>query len=107
MKINWKKFEKFKSVAGFKSLNKASKKLNVSQSTVSRDIIALERSLKINLYERHTSGVKLTKTGIELLKIINEFDQKIQRFKKKYNDEPSLKTIELKNFNFKDKKKAG
>lgn len=82
---DWKKLKKFKKVANFKSLNLAAKTLNISQSTISRDIIKIEKSLNIQLFERLVTGVQLTNTGKELLKIINEFDSNLNDFQLKFN----------------------
>ena len=56
--MNWKKLETFKNISKFKSFNHASKILNKSQSSFSRDIMSLEKDLGFKLFNRHM------KTGI-------------------------------------------
>jgi DNA-binding transcriptional LysR family regulator len=58
--MNWKKLETFKNISKFKSFNHASKILNKSQSSFSRDIMSLEKDLGFKLFNRHM------KTGIKL-----------------------------------------
>tara|TARA_E500000178_G_C16844304_1_gene672087 strand:- start:184 stop:480 length:297 start_codon:yes stop_codon:yes gene_type:complete len=81
MSLNWKKLEKFMKISKYESLNKASKKIGTSQSTISRDIQQLEKSLNIKLFNRQVSGAKLTPEAKELLKIVNEFDGKLKNYK--------------------------
>ena len=80
MCLNWKKLERFKNVAGYKSLNLASKRLKISQSNISRDISRLEKCLSVKLYDRQVTGAVITKEGAELLKIIKNFDNSLMNF---------------------------
>ena len=41
--------------------------LNMSQPTLSKHITALEKTLRFQLFERSPTGLKLTRTGIDLL----------------------------------------
>ena len=95
MCLNWKKLERFKSVAGYKSLNLASKRLKISQSNISRDISRLEKCLSIKLYDRQVTGAVITKDGAELLKIIKNFDNSLINFQKEKKI-PSDKILEIK-----------
>jgi len=80
--MNWKKLETFKKISKYKSFNLASKELNKSQSTFSRDIISLENELGFKVFERNMrSGIKLTDKGKDLLKIIEEFSCNLSLFK--------------------------
>lgn len=80
--MNWKKLETFKKISKYKSFNLASKELNKSQSTFSRDIISLENELGFKVFERNMrSGIKLTDRGKDLLKIIDEFSANLSLFK--------------------------
>lgn len=80
--MNWKKLETFKKISKYKSFNLASKELNKSQSTFSRDIISLENELGFKVFERNMrSGIKLTDKGKDLLKIIDEFSANLSLFK--------------------------
>ena len=80
--MNWKKLENFIRIAEYKSINQAAKALDNSQSNLSRIIMNLEKSCGQTLVERHSKGIKLTNEGLNLLKIVTEFNQKITNFSK-------------------------
>lgn len=64
--MDWDKLRIFHAVAEAGSLTHAGDSLNLSQSAVSRQISALEDSLKVPLFHRHARGLRLTEQG-ELL----------------------------------------
>ncbi|MGV6849493.1 MAG: LysR family transcriptional regulator [Marinibacterium sp.] len=64
--MDWDKLRIFHAVADAGSLTHAGDKLNLSQSSVSRQIRALEESLGTVLFHRHARGLILTEAG-ELL----------------------------------------
>lgn len=64
--MDWDKLRIFHAVAEAGSLTHAGESLNLSQSAVSRQISALEDSLKVPLFHRHARGLRLTEQG-ELL----------------------------------------
>lgn len=64
--MDWDKLRIFHAVADAGSLTHAGDKLNLSQSAVSRQIRALEETLKATLFHRHARGLILTEQG-ELL----------------------------------------
>ena len=68
--MNWDKLKTFYEVAICKSISKASTKLNISQSSISRQIQDLELDLKTALFIRHQKGVRLTEQGENLLKTL-------------------------------------
>ena len=83
--MNWNKLKTFYEVALNKSISRASTKLNLSQSAVSRQIQELELDLKTSLFIRHQKGVNLTEQGENLFNSVNkilisiaEFEQKLQ-----------------------------
>ena len=83
--MNWKKLETFKNISKFKSFNHASKILNKSQSSFSRDIMSLEKDLGFKLFSRHMkNGIQLTNKGNELLKIVSEFKDNLSLFVKNH-----------------------
>jgi DNA-binding transcriptional LysR family regulator len=83
--MNWKKLETFKEISKYKSFNHASKVLNKSQSSFSRDIISLEKDLGFKLFSRHMkNGIQLTNKGNELLKIVSEFKDNLSLFVKNH-----------------------
>ncbi|MHC8508887.1 MAG: LysR family transcriptional regulator [Rhodospirillales bacterium] len=66
MRLDWDKLRVFHAVAEAGSFTHAGEVLNLSQSAVSRQIGALEESLKTPLFHRHARGLILTEQG-ELL----------------------------------------
>lgn len=64
--IDWNKFKLFYYVAKAGSFSETSKRLNLSQSTISRSIQALEYQLQTKLFSRVRKGVILTKQGESL-----------------------------------------
>ena len=64
--MDWDKLRIFHAVADAGSLTHAGDTLHLSQSAVSRQIRALEDSLKTTLFHRHARGLSLTEQG-ELL----------------------------------------
>lgn len=54
-------------VAEYQSFRRAAEVLGMRQSAVSRRIAALESELGISLFERHSSGVRLTRAGSAFL----------------------------------------
>ncbi len=75
--IDWDKLRIFYIVAQTKNITKASERLGVSQSAVSRQITTLEASLKTPLFHRRARGLLLTEQGEILLKTVSEFFQKL------------------------------
>ena len=83
--MNWKKLETVKEISKYKSFNRASKVLNKSQSSFSRDIMSLENDLGFKLFSRHMkNGIQLTNKGNELLKIVSEFKDNLSLFVKNH-----------------------
>lgn len=61
--MDWDKLRVFHAVAEAGSFTHAGETLNLSQSAVSRQISALEESLKVPLFHRHARGLILTEQG--------------------------------------------
>jgi len=70
--MDWDKLKIFHVVASSGSFTHAGEKLFLSQSAVSRQIKALEESLKITLFNRHARGLSLTEEGETLFKTAEE-----------------------------------
>jgi DNA-binding transcriptional LysR family regulator len=64
--MDWDKLRIFHAVAEAGSFTHAGETLNLSQSAVSRQVSALEDSLRVSLFHRHARGLILTEQG-ELL----------------------------------------
>src|SRR5277367_6558034 len=61
--MDWDKLRIFYAVAEAGSFTHAGDALNLSQSAISRQISALEDSLKVVLFHRHARGLILTEQG--------------------------------------------
>ena len=70
--MDWDKLRIFHAVAEAGSFTHAGEKLNLSQSAVSRQISALEGSLKVPLFHRHARGLVLTEQGDVLYRTAHE-----------------------------------
>ena len=70
--MDWDKLRIFHAVAEAGSFTHAGEKLNLSQSAVSRQISALESSLKVLLFHRHARGLVLTEQGDVLYRTAHE-----------------------------------
>lgn len=65
---NWDDLRFFLAVARTGSISAAAEKLAVNQSTVSRRISGLEAEMNVRLFERLTTGYRLTAEGEEMLR---------------------------------------
>ncbi len=75
--MDWDKLRVFHAVAEAGSFTHAGETLNLSQSAVSRQISALEASLKAPLFHRHARGLILTEQGELLYKTTREVFAKL------------------------------
>lgn len=65
--LDWNDLKYFLAVARGGSTLAAGRELRVSQTTVARRIAALEKALKLTLFDKRPAGYALTPAGIELL----------------------------------------
>lgn len=79
MDMNIQKYMAFVKTAEYGSFTKAAKKLNYSQSGISRMINDLEKEWQIVLLDRNKAGVKLTPDGARLLahanRLVTEYEK--------------------------------
>ncbi|MGM0559574.1 MAG: LysR family transcriptional regulator [Pseudomonadota bacterium] len=75
--MDWDKLRIFHAVAEAGSFTHAGEVLNLSQSAVSRQISALEDSLKVPLFHRHARGLILTEQGELLYRTAHEVFAKL------------------------------
>jgi DNA-binding transcriptional LysR family regulator len=75
--MDWDKLRIFHIVAESGSFTRAGDTLNLSQSAVSRQIRALEESLRVPLFHRHARGLILTEQGELLHKTTREVFAKV------------------------------
>ncbi len=76
--FDWDKLRIFYVVAQSKSLTKAGKILNLSQSAVSRQISSLEEQMSVTLFHRHARGLLLTEQGEILYNTVYEIQHKLK-----------------------------
>lgn len=77
MPMDWDKLRIFHAVAEAGSFTHAGDKLHLSQSAVSRQISALEISVKTPLFHRHARGLILTEQGETLYRTVKEVFYKL------------------------------
>lgn len=70
--MDWDKLKTFHYAAETGSLTAAAEKLGVSQSSVSRQIAALENGMGVPLFQRHARGLLLTGPGMALREFTRE-----------------------------------
>ncbi|CAI9120642.1 LysR family transcriptional regulator [Brytella acorum] len=75
--MDWDKLRIFHAVAEAGSFTHAGEKLKLSQSAVSRQISALEESLRVPLFHRHARGLILTEQGETLNRTVREMFAKL------------------------------
>jgi len=76
--MDWDRLRIFHTVAESGSFTNAGARLNSSQSAVSRQIRALEESLRVSLFTRHARGLVLTQEGQELFNTAREVVLRIE-----------------------------
>ena len=72
--LSWDRLRVFLTVAEEGSFTQAGRRLDLSQSAVSRQINALETSLSVSLFHRHARGLMLTEQGEDLLDTVKEMN---------------------------------
>lgn len=75
--MDWDKLRVFHAVANAGSFTHAAGELNLSQSSVSRQIGSLEEDLGVPLFHRHARGLKLTESGETLFGTVQEVFAKL------------------------------
>ena len=93
--MDWDRLRIFLLVANEGSLTDASKRLNLSQSSISRQIKKLEDSLQIVLFHRHPRGLLLTEQGELLFKSANKINLDINSTLAKINDSKAVSYTHL------------
>ena len=79
--MNWEKLKVFRKVAKAGSFLNASKQDNKSQTTFSRAVMDLEKDINQKLFDRTSKGVMPTLHGNTLLNLVDEFSNKLSRFR--------------------------
>lgn len=84
--MDWDKLRLFYIVADSGSFTTASRRLNMSQSALSRQIKSLEDSLDTSLFTRHARGIVLTSEGEQLFETATNVYQKIENTRESLRD---------------------
>ena len=79
-RLSVRQVEYFVAIAETESFNGAARRLNISQPTMTNQIIALEEALRVQLFERSRAGTVLTPVGRELLSNAHRFLEEHQGF---------------------------
>ncbi|MDD2644484.1 MAG: LysR family transcriptional regulator, partial [Methanobacteriaceae archaeon] len=80
---NYKLFESLKSLKKTQSIRKTSQKLNISHSALDRKIKNAENKLGFKLVKNnYGSGTTLTKEGLNLIKIYNQYQIRLNESNK-------------------------
>ena len=78
--MDWRRIQVFAQICGNKSFTAAAQIIGKSQSTLSRDIIQLEKKIGFKVFKRDIRGIKLTKQGKKLFILAEEFNSKLIAF---------------------------
>jgi DNA-binding transcriptional LysR family regulator len=76
--LDWDKLKLFYQIAEAGSFTEAAKRLNGSQSALSRQIQALEAALGAALFHRHARGLALTHEGEQLLAAARDMAERVE-----------------------------
>ena len=93
--MDWDKLKIFHAVAEAGSFTRATVNLNLSQSTISRQIQSLEQDLKVQLFERHARGLTLTENGEYVFKTAHEVISKLKEVETSLGDQKNKPTGKL------------
>ena len=78
--MDWRRIQIFAKICGNKSFTAAAQIIGKSQSTLSRDVIQLEKKIGFKVFKRDIRGIKLTEQGKKLFKLAEEFNSKLIAF---------------------------
>ena len=93
--MNWDKLKIFHAVAEAGSFTSATVILNISQSSISRQIQSLEEDLNVKLFERHARGLTLTENGEYVYKTAREVISKLKEVETSLGDKKNKPTGKL------------
>lgn len=77
--VDWDRLRIFHAVVEAGSFTKAGRKLQLSQSAVSRQICSLEESLNVPLFYRHARGLVLTEQGESFFQSVQEMENHLSQ----------------------------
>ncbi|WP_414476483.1 LysR family transcriptional regulator [Microvirga sp. M2] len=94
--MNWDKIRVFYEVAEAGTFTRAAEKLGLSQSAVSRQIMALEGELKVPLFHRHSRGLILTEHGDLLFRAAKDVRLRLDKTRQRLTETSQRPTGDLK-----------
>lgn len=83
--VDPKLYFRFCTIANCSTYSEASKKLYVSKSSISKDMINLEKQLKVPLFCKNNKGIKLTEDGKKLYEDIHIYVERLNTEENKWN----------------------
>jgi len=90
--MDLKQLKYFISIADFGSMTRASESLNIAQPALTQQVAKLEADLRTRVFDRSTSGVKLTPAGAVLYRyaksIISRLMMRVWRYRTKTSIRP-------------------
>lgn len=78
MALDWDKLRVFYQAARVRNFSHAAEAMGLSQSAISRQVRALEESLRVELFRRHARGLQLTEHGEMLYKIVEQMRERLR-----------------------------
>ncbi|MGF9761805.1 LysR family transcriptional regulator [Microvirga sp. 0TCS3.31] len=94
--MDWDKIRLFYEVTEAGNFTRAGDKLGVNQSSISRQISALEQDLKVPLFHRHARGLILTEHGEVLFKAAQDMHLRLERTRQRLTETSERPAGELK-----------
>ena len=76
--MDWDKLRIFHAAAEAGSFTRAGETLGLSQSAVSRQVIALEQDMQAPLFHRHARGLIMTEQGELLFRTVKDVVQRLE-----------------------------
>ena len=84
--MDWDKLRIFHAAGEAGSFTRAGDTLGLSQSAVSRQVIALEQDMQVPLFHRHARGLILTEQGELLFRTVSDVVQKLEATRVRLSD---------------------
>lgn len=84
--VDWDRLRVFLVVVEAGSFTGAARKLDLSQSAVSRQVCSLEASLKIPLFYRHARGLRLTEHGEAFHETVKSMENQLSKVLERISD---------------------
>ena len=75
MSFDWNRARAFLVTAEEGSFSAAAKALKMTQSTLGRQVAALEQELGVTLFQRVGKGIEITPSGLELIENVKEMGE--------------------------------